>query len=243
MRCNFYTERYWVTFYEMFLPFTTTGTAPLYGYAASTYMDYLYSSLVKEFPYSRGSGDVRYYYMLKYSKSMNGYNSAATANEHVEEVFHLIKIRYMNEYVFDVSFNFARSWPSNTWESLSNSDLYKRDWTFNEVQEFRTARDQFVVNFYNIMEQTYERYATLLNFYAAKKSQLLDKVESLTRFNDTPQDTGEFSDDEHTTHITSTKNDYDTLMARIDEVDRKYRNLLKDWSSEFECLFIHEESL
>lgn len=238
MRCNFYTERYWVSFKE-FLCYIKDDVITPYAYSE---MEFFRNDFLNFLKYHVKDG---FDYMQLYSNSTAGLqfypnlfkhdevpSHSWEMNPYVNDIWHEIKTRFAREYVFDISFDkvIYDSNPSTQWSN-------------EEKQEWDDATYEWIIKLLTIMSQTYERYATLLDFYAAKKSQLLDKVESLTRFNDTPQDTGEFSDDEHTTHITSTKNDYDTLMARLDEVDRKYRNLLKDWSNEFECLFIHEESL
>lgn len=108
-------------------------------------------------------------------------------------------------------------------------------------------------NIVMIILQTYDRYAKLLDIYASESSKLLDGIKTTTsgvgRFNDTPQnitDGDEFGDNTHVSNITKSTaeaiSDADTKMARIDEIDRRYRNILKDWTNEFEGLFIEGEN-
>ena len=192
------------------------------------------------------------------SKSGDTYTSKA----YVEELFRLLKLRYKLEYPEYTEFNWVEEFEkANT---LVNHTLYLEKarvvgntlimgegvvngtTLFLEGNPYTESRDKitrFGEMMMSIMEQSYDRYSTLLKNYADQKANLLNKVEAITRFNDTPQDSGEFADDRHTTHITTSKNDYDTLMARINEIDRDYRNLLKDWTEEFSVLFIHEEGL
>lgn len=238
MRCNFYTERYWVSFKEMICFRKNNQITPkaysneeVYKYDLPDFLNFNTYNFDNSSHYGTTSSGFMYYEnkLFAWTDDSGGFWHAIN---HIGDLWSLLKTRFVNEYVFDLSFN---------------EDIYginpSQAWDSDKLNEWIDKAHEFIFRLLSIMTETYERYSTLLDFYSAKKSQLLDKVESLTRFNDTPQDSGEFSDDEHTTHITSSKNDYDTLMARIDEVDRKYRNLLKDWSNEFECLFIHEESL
>lgn len=86
-----------------------------------------------------------------------------------------------------------------------------------------------------------DKYLLLLNFYKTKKNNLLKAVETtqIHLFNDTPQNFGDYTNESHlsTYDKTTTENEYDSLMGRIEEVQQKYRNLVKDWANEFRNLF------
>ena len=130
----------------------------------------------------------------------------------------------------------------------SNHFIYWKELGLDEDYELDVADfEKYIRTLLNIIELSVPKYIPLLQdqeYYSyAPTSPLQSKTTGRTRFNDTPQDSGEFADDSHTTHITTSKNDYDTLMGRIEEIDRKYRNVMRDWAREFEPLFIHEESL
>ena len=109
----------------------------------------------------------------------------------------------------------------------------------------------FIAKMITILEMTSPRYLKLLEVYASADAELLSPVEitseGLTRFNDTPQDEGDFANDEHTTNLTqdsrTTTNDLDTKMGRIREIESNYNNLLLNWSNEFDSLFIEEENI
>lgn len=237
---NFYTNRYWMSFFEMI-------TAKLFGSTGATtgyvFLSHSYSSLISSFTPSLGSGTSTLYAVIDSgTKSVKRVAGQVVSNSYAEDVYALIKDRYMNEYVFDLSFDFTKYWNYPLWERPSD-DYSILSWPDKEKEEYRIASSQWVIKFFNVMEQTYDRYALILKTYEDNKADLLNKVEAITRFNDTPQDSGEFADDSHTTHITTSKNDYDTLMGRIEEIDRKYRDVMRDWAREFEPLFIHEESL
>lgn len=87
------------------------------------------------------------------------------------------------------------------------------------------------------------------------------------RTNDTPQNGGDFSDDEHTSNLVDTKDDNNgsssatntgdfssktkrsnsqnigTLMSRLTEMYTNFRSIILDWSNEFNTLFLKEEQL
>ena len=65
-------------------------------------------------------------------------------------------------------------------------------------------------------------------------------VTSSTKFNDTPQDGGNFIDDDHVTNSTQTKTESDpnTIISRLTEVKNKYRDLYNDWLNDFVRTFI-----
>lgn len=109
----------------------------------------------------------------------------------------------------------------------------------------------FIAKFLMILEMTSPRYLKLLEVYAGANDDLMNPVEittsRLTRFNDTPQDEGDFANDSHTTNLTedtgTTSNDLDTKMGRIKEIESNYNNILLNWSNEFESIFLEENNI
>lgn len=109
-------------------------------------------------------------------------------------------------------------------------------------------KNNFIAKLLTILEMTSPRYLKLLEVYESEKNKLLDPVKitsgGITRFNDTPQDEGDFANDEHTTNLTEdsreTSNELDTRMARIKEIESNYNNILLNWSNEFEPIFLEE---
>ena len=79
------------------------------------------------------------------------------------------------------------------------------------------------------------------------------------RFNDTPQNSGVYGDDPHTTNINESSNENDgdfssnnkrtnstnigTLMSRLEEMYKNFRSIILEWSNEFNQLFFKEEQL
>ena len=82
-----------------------------------------------------------------------------------------------------------------------------------------------------------EKYSLLIQNLETNKNKLLDDVKSssTSRFNDTPQNSGDFSDDQHTSTVTKTENSSNvgTMMARLNEIEDNIKQLYIDWSNEF----------
>ena len=87
-----------------------------------------------------------------------------------------------------------------------------------------------------------EKYSLLIQNLEANKNKLLDDVKSasISRFNDTPQNSGDFSDDNHTSTVTKTENSSNvgTMMARLNEIEDNIKQLYIDWSDEFRKFII-----
>ena len=250
---KFYKNQYWMDFSDIvYLLHNLEGSKDLI-FIRETFLSFIYRAT---------SPDGEEY--VKSSPLFTNNNGTYACKPYIEALFHLLKLRFKKEYAGYTEFDYLKEFNkinilvSHTLYLENNTahvDGYKLvfdkgnvlDNTLYLQEDISTQYHNEILRFgelmMSIMEQTYDRYATLLKSYDDQKANLLNKVEAITRFNDTPQDSGEFADDRHTTHITTSKNDYDTIMARIDEIDRNYRNLLKDWTSEFEPLFIHEEGL
>lgn len=140
-----------------------------------------------------------------------------------------------------------------------------------------------------VLSYTYEKYSSLLTFYANKKANLLEGIkliesetsessqhaensssgseQHISKSNDTPQlpNTSDvFADDGYVSnlekgnsedsassesdisgdseiHRTHT-NDRDTLIERLNEIEKKYSNVFMKWLNEFDFLFIAEEN-
>ena len=77
-----------------------------------------------------------------------------------------------------------------------------------------------------------EKYVMLIQNLEANKSKLLDDVKSssTSRFNDTPQNSGDFSDDQHTSNITKTESSSNvgTMMQRLNEIEDNIKQLYLD---------------
>jgi len=81
----------------------------------------------------------------------------------------------------------------------------------------------------------------LINLYENQSSNLLSQLAqsstTTNRVNDTPQEGGDYTDDDHTSNYQQTTSsvatDSGTLVARLDEIKRLYSNLFIEWAEEF----------
>jgi hypothetical protein len=141
-------------------------------------------------------------------------------------VWNILVNRHLTDYVLYRDYDFEKTLEEGFTPNFTTED-YPNKWCRQ---------------FYQIYLSTYERYIALIDFYQAKKAQLLDKIGSETKakFNDTPQNGGDFDNDEHLSTITTTTTEQDLvpLINRLDGISRLYKDVLSDWADEFAPLFI-----
>ena len=135
--------------------------------------------------------------------------------------------------------------------------LYKRyyDWYCVQLdggnitpQDETLAYQKFMLKVSNITQMTYDKYAARIGIFAAAKNSLMAQVKgnttAKTGYNDTPQSEGDFEDTTHRTSFTKVTSDSATDGAtpieRIDEIDRKIKNIMLEWCQEFKDLFWSE---
>lgn len=115
--------------------------------------------------------------------------------------------------------------------------------------ELLDAMNKRADEFISILNQTFPRYARILEIYDEQSQYLMNAVkqerELLHKYNDTPQTTGisdPFDSDSHLTDaskdVEKLSNDLMTKMARLDEIERLWKNVFVEWSREFDRLFI-----
>ena len=108
--------------------------------------------------------------------------------------------------------------------------------------------EKFLYKLINKIAFTQDRYLTLIKLYTRNKDDLLRQISTtstrVSRFNDTPQDEGVFTSDEHTTNLTqdeqTASTDKDSVIIRLSEIQNNFENLYKKWVEQFESLFIEE---
>ena len=92
------------------------------------------------------------------------------------------------------------------------------------------------------MSSSDTKFSLLIANQEANKTKLLDQIKSssVNRFNDTPQNQGQFEDNSHNTNVTKTENATDgaTLLARLNEIEDNLKRLYEDWSKEFRKFII-----
>lgn len=103
----------------------------------------------------------------------------------------------------------------------------------------------------NVLELTLPRYVPLFiqnkNYSADPVAKISSVTEGDTRFNDTPQDGGDFNDDEHATNVSHSysKSEVDSgsIMDRLEALFKNFKSIILEWSNEFNQLFFKEEQL
>lgn len=123
------------------------------------------------------------------------------------------------------------------------------------ITDEESYNDQDVSNWaikvINLIVLTQNKYLYLLDVYTAQQSHLLDRVQAtnsnILRFNDTPQNVGDYEDNSHNSTVTRSEtiseSDTMTLMQRLKEITDNYQNLLQKWSDEFERCFIDNANI
>ena len=138
-------------------------------------------------------------------------------------------------------------------------EFYNRYYDWNAIAYYDSNKTQeeksFMIRFLNALNITYPVYAKLIKLYKDDESNLMAKLErsytdlagnsgsSTNRFNDTPQDGGDFSDDNHTTNInqidsTTSSNlrhneSYTNaeMIDRLNKINDNLRNLYLEWEN------------
>ena len=127
-------------------------------------------------------------------------------------------------------------WPRFYQEAIIYADLDKNE---DFVEKFARTKIGQIMSWWTAST---EKYSLLIQNLEANKKKLLDDVKStsISRFNDTPQNSGDFSDDQHTSTATKTENSSNvgTMMARLNEIEDNIKQLYIDWSNEFRKFII-----
>ena len=127
-------------------------------------------------------------------------------------------------------------WPRFYQEAIIYADLDKNE---DFVEKFCRTKVGQIMAWWTA---SIEKYSLLIQNLTNNKTKLLDDVKSasISRFNDTPQNSGDFSDDNHTSTVTKTENSSNvgTMMARLNEIEDNIKQLYIDWSNEFRKFII-----
>lgn len=133
---------------------------------------------------------------------------------------------------------------------------------------------EWIRKFCAILQGTFDKYEKTIEYYKGQEENLLDKIGTTTvqtlnttttfdtndsvtqRFNDTPQNGGDFEEDSYTSTYTKNQSVADqetansgdittetgtdgmTLVSRLDEIRKKWRDLYVQWCHEFDGIFI-----
>lgn len=180
---------------------------------------YTLGDILNETPYTTGNTTLK--------SLLDSYalvNDLASSSEPAEDLWSLMYGRYLNDFAI-----------------IKDEEVSP---TSDEVK-------YFLIKLLNIYNMTNQRYKVLLKAYKDNLNDMLAKIETSSngsnRYNDTPQGSGLYSDDTHTTSITENSNttttDGGSKMERIKELQDYYDNTLLRWCNEFASLFINDSEV
>ncbi len=103
----------------------------------------------------------------------------------------------------------------------------------------------------NVLNNTIARYIPMLqqNEYASVDpvAPVSSVTTGKTRFNDAPQNGGDYNNDPHATNVSESESqvqvDSGSLVSRLSEMFKDFRSIMLDWSNEFNKCFLKEEQL
>lgn len=123
--------------------------------------------------------------------------------------------------------------------------------TTNDIYDEAIASNKAFSKLVNVLDLTLPKYAPLLTQFAKYSDDPLAPISSTTtgrtRFNDTPQDDGDFNDEDHATNVSdsssNTEVDVGSIMTRLGELFKNFESIILRWSNEFNSLFFKEVQL
>ena len=121
----------------------------------------------------------------------------------------------------------------------------------DEEDGYEDAMYKALTKIIGVIDLTLPRYIPLLQQNEYASTDPIAPVSSVsknkTRFNDTPQDGGDFNNDSHATNVSESENetsvDSASLMERLDQLFKNFRSIILEWSNEFNQLFFKEEQI
>ena len=133
----------------------------------------------------------------------------------------------LNKYMVPRYYNWAIGWVDGEEPNDINTGPLKR---------------HFIYKLWMILKGTYGKYAPLIGVYKDQEAKLMADIKTtgISRYNDTPQDGGDWSSDQHTTNISTSESTSTgaTIAVRLAEIRAMWENLYSEWASEFKGLFI-----
>lgn len=123
---------------------------------------------------------------------------------------------------------------------------WDEDYELQEV-DFRKAMKDVL----NVLNNTLPRYIPMLQQNEYASTDPVRPVSSVTsgktRFNDTPQNGGDYNNDPHATNVSESESqvqvDSGSLVSRLSEMFKDFRSIMLDWTNEFNKCFLKEEQL
>lgn len=121
----------------------------------------------------------------------------------------------------------------------------------DENEDLNKAMYKALSKLINVIDLTIPKYVPILQQNEIYSTNPVAPAESEssgeTRFNDTPQNIGEYGDVDHTTNISNSRSssvaDTGSVMERLSELFKNFKSIILEWSNEFNQCFIKEEQI
>lgn len=103
----------------------------------------------------------------------------------------------------------------------------------------------------NVLNLTLPKYLVLLKQFKKSSGDPIAPIKSeskgTTRFNDTPQNIGDWGDEDHTTNVSNSESetsvDTGSLMERLSALYKDWKSIVLEWCNEFNQCFLKEEQI
>lgn len=126
------------------------------------------------------------------------------------------------------------------------SSVCEEDYTLTQA-DVRKAISKIV----NVLNLTLPKYLVLLKQFKTSSGNPIAPITSSssgeTKFNDTPQNIGDWGDEDHTTNISSSRSetsvDTGSLMERLSALYKDWKSIVLEWSNEFNQCFLKDEQV
>lgn len=139
---------------------------------------------------------------------------------------------------------------TNVYDRHAEDYIFHYDSLVTEANHTLTSSDvkKAISKILGVLNLTLPKYISLFQQYETASENPIAPAKSEssgeTRFNDTPQNIGEFGDEDHTTNISNSKSeskvDTGSLMERLTAMFKDFKSIILEWSNEFNQLFIKE---
>ena len=121
----------------------------------------------------------------------------------------------------------------------------------DEMEDLNKAMYKALSKLINVIDLTIPKYVPILQqneiYSIDPVAPIKSESAGETRFNDTPQNIGEYGDSEHTTNISNSKSesvvDTGSIMERLSALFKDFKSIILEWSNEFNSLFLKEEQI
>ena len=167
---------------------------------------------------------------LKYAiEGLASTYTAAAISDIVNALMNIVYNRHAEDLVYSVSKMFDGDEEFNY--SLTSADI-----------------SRVLSRIINVLNNTAPRYIPIFtknkDYSSDPVAAISSHTEGVSKFNDTPQNIGDFGDEDHTTNISASSSDSSvdsgSIMERLTAMFDNWKSVILEWSNEFNQLFIKE---